>query len=100
MSPIEQPLTLDLKSLTEILIRHFDIHEGIYQLNLGFRIGVGGFAMDGDPGSATLPGAVVSVEGVNLSRLPDGMDAPNAVDATEVNPAPKPKPRARAKKAV
>jgi hypothetical protein len=100
MPPIDHPFALDLKSLTEVLIRHFDVHEGIYQLNFGFRIGVGGFAMDGNPGSAPLPGAVVGVEGVNLSRLPDGMDAPNAVDAAKVNPAPKPKPRARAKKAV
>lgn len=100
MSPIEQPLTLDLKSLTEILIRHFDIHEGIYQLNLGFRIGVGGFSMDGNPGSVPLPGAVVGVEGVNLSRIPDGMDVPNSVDAAQVNPAEKPKPRSRAKKPV
>ena len=98
MSPTEQPRSLDLKSLTEVLIRHFDIHEGTYQLNLGFRIGVGGFAMDGDPESNPLPGAMVGVESVSLSRISEGMSAPNAVDAALVNPPSKPKAKARVKK--
>jgi|APGre2960657468_1045069.scaffolds.fasta_scaffold338413_1 hypothetical protein len=96
----EQPLDLDLKSLTEVLIRHFDIHEGIYQLNFGFRIGVGGFAMDGSPESPPLPGAMVGVEGVNILRIPDGVDLPNAVDAAKVNPVNKPKANSRSKKKI
>jgi hypothetical protein len=99
MSPIEQPVSFDLKSLTEVLIRHLEIHEGIYQLNLGFKIGVGGFAMDGFADSVPLPGAVVGVEGVSLSKIPEGVKVPNAVDAAQVNPLPKAKSRSRAKKA-
>lgn len=98
MSNIEPSLSLDLKSLTEVLIRHFDIHEGTYQLNLGFRIGVGGFAMDGGPDGHPLPGAMVGVESLSLARIPEGMTAPNALDAALVNPSSKPKARARAKK--
>ena len=100
MSLIEQQHLLDLKSLTEVLIRHFDIHDGVYQLNLGFRIGVGGFDLDGSLGSVPLPGAVVGVESVCLARIPDGTNAPNAVDAAMVNPALKPQTKPRAKKAV
>jgi hypothetical protein len=95
-----EPHGLDLKSLTEVLIRHFDIHEGVYQLNFGFRIGVGGFAMDPTPGSSPLPGAMVGVEGVNISRIPDGVDLPNAVDAAQVNPVNKPKPASKSKKRI
>jgi len=100
MSAIEQPVSFDLKSLTEVLIRHLEIHEGVYQLNLGFKIGVGGFAMDGGPDSVPLPGAVVGVEGVTLARIPEGVEVPNAVDAAKVNPEPKSKSRPRAKKAI
>jgi hypothetical protein len=100
MSPIEQPASFDLRSLTEVLIRHLNIHEGVYQLNLGFKIGVGGFAMDGGADAVPLPGAVVGVEGVTLDRIPDGVVAPNAVDAAEVNPLTKPKAKPRAKKAA
>ncbi len=95
MLPIEQTHSLNLKSLTEVVIRHFKIHEGIYQLNIGFKIGVGGFAMDGGPDAVPLPGAMVGVEGVSLARIPRGVNAPNAVDAAKVNPAPKPKARSR-----
>ena len=79
---------------------HGCVLEGIYQLNLVFKIGIGGFAMDPHPGATPLPGAVVGVEGVTLEKIPDGMALPNAVDAALVNPAPKPKAMPRAKKAV
>jgi hypothetical protein len=98
MRPTEQPLTLNLQSLTEVVIRHFKIHEGIYQLNVGFKIGVGGIAMDGGANAVPLPGAMVGVEGVSLARIPPGVNAPNSVDAAEVNPAPKPKSKSRQKK--
>lgn len=95
MLPIEQTHSLNLKSLTEVVIRHFKIHEGVYQLSIGFKIGVGGFAMDGGPDAVPLPGAMVGVEGVSLARIPPGVNAPNAVDAAKVNPAPKLKARPR-----
>jgi hypothetical protein len=100
MPPIEQLHTLDLKTLTGVMLRHFGIHEGIYQLNLGFKIGVGGFAMDGGPDPVPLPGAVVGVESVSLARIPEGVKVPNAVDAAVVNPSPKPKAKPAAKKAI
>ena len=100
MSPIEQLHSLDLKTLTGVMIRHFGIHEGVYQLNLGFKIGVGGFAMDGGLDPDPLPGAVVGVESVSLARIPKGVKVPNAIDAAVVNPAPKTKAKPSAKKAI
>lgn len=100
MLPIEQPHSLNLKSLTEVVIRHFNLHEGVYQLNIGFKIGVGGFALEGGPDAVPLPGAMVGIEGVSLARIPPGVNAPNAVDAAKVNPASKPKAKARLKKST
>lgn len=98
MRPIEQAHSLHLKSLTEVVIRHFNIHEGIYQLNIGFKIGVGGLPMGGGPDDVPLPGAMVGVEGVTLTRIPPGVKVPNAVDASVVNPKPKPQAKPRQKK--
>jgi len=69
------------KELTEILIKHQDIHEGIYALNLEFQFGLGMF---GPSPEQTLPGAIVSLAKVGLSQV----DAStfNTVDAAEVNP--------------
>jgi hypothetical protein len=98
MPPTEQALTLDIPSLTAALIRHFQLHEGCYQLNVGFRIGVGGFSLDGNANATPLPGAAIGVEGVSLTRIPDGVSVPHMVDASQVNPFPKPPPKARIKK--
>jgi hypothetical protein len=43
------------------------------------------------PDAVPLLGAMVGVEGVSLA----GVNAPKAVDAAKVNPAPKPKARPR-----
>lgn len=101
MSPIELQHTLDIRTLTTVLIHHFGLHEGTYQLNVGFRIGVGGFNLDSGVGTTPLPGAVVGVEGVSLTRIPQGVEAPNSVDAAQVNPLPvvTPKTKARVRQA-
>ncbi|NBO01623.1 MAG: hypothetical protein EBV21_09270 [Betaproteobacteria bacterium] len=93
-------MTLDITSLTAVLIRHFNIHEGVYQLNVGFKIGVGGFALDPTPTATPLPGAAIGVEGFSLVRIPEGTHAPNMVDAAKVNPAHQTPSRARARKPV
>lgn len=100
MPPTEPALTLDIPTLTTALIRHFNLHEGCYQLNVGFRIGVGGVALDGQSPTTPLPGAVVGVEGVSLARIPDGMQVPHMVDAALVNPVRPAPPKVRARKAA
>lgn len=71
--------TIELKELTKVLIRHFDLHKGFYETSVNFMIAVGGV---GEPAK---PGAMVAVGGVGLS--PVTPDHPNAIDASEVNPA-------------
>ena len=74
-----------LKELAEILIRHFQIHEGYYQVAVGFRLGVGN--VQGSPDNAqALPGAIVGVENLSLMRVPNGAENLTVVDAALVNP--------------
>ncbi len=88
MPPTESTLNVDIHDLTKILIRHFDLHEGRYQLTLGFRIGIG--AVGGEPGTnAPVPGAMIGVEGIGLGKVIDDAVGPNIVDAAVVNPAKK-----------
>lgn len=88
MQPTDSALNVDIQDLTKILIRHFDLHEGRYQLTLGFRIGVG--AVGGDQGGEKpVPGAMIGIEGLGLLKVADDVKAPNIVDASEVNPAKK-----------
>lgn len=89
MLPTDNTLNVDLHDLTKILIRHFDLHEGRYQLTLAFRIGVG--AVGGEPGTNNpVPGAMIGVEGLGLGKVADdAAEGPNIVDAAVVNPAKK-----------
>lgn len=85
---------LNLTDLTTLLIRHFDIHEGIYQLNINFVIGVGGIPASSDATARVLPGAMVGIDGIALSKITDDQEMsrlPNLVDAAEVNPKPRAK---------
>lgn len=73
--------TLDIKELTALLIRHYDLHEGDYDLLIEFQIGVGAFGPDPN---APSPGAMVGVSRVGLT--PAKIKGPGSVDAAQVNP--------------
>jgi hypothetical protein len=78
--PIADPLSL--RELAEVLVKHYDIHEGKYDLALELQVGVG--LVGPDPGSQ-LPGAMVSVSRIGLTRATD--IRATTVDAAVVNPA-------------
>lgn len=75
---------LPLKELTEVLIKHYGFHEGIYDALIEFRIGVGGF---GPTPADRTPGAMVGIGRVGLVKAEQ--HGPNTVDAAVANPAPK-----------
>ena len=79
---------ISLQELGGILIKHLKIKEGRFQIRMGFRIGVG--AIPG-PDNITLPGAMVGVESVLLTRVGDEFDGPNVVDAQEDKPIKTPR---------
>ena len=94
--PVDAPLSM--RDLTTVLIKHYEIHKGRYDLLIEFQIGMG--AVGPDPASL-IPGAMIGVLRVGL--MPAKGDGPTSVDAALVNPATssvgaKPKPTAAPKK--
>lgn len=76
---------LSLAEMTTLLIKHHGLHEGTFETSFSLGINIGGFIAP--PDHKPYPGAAVFVQGVQLAAV--AADAPNAVDAAAVNPAPK-----------
>lgn len=76
-----QPKTLSLKELNKVLIKHYKLHEGIYDVSVEFNIGVGPIGPTKDN---LCPGAFIGVNGIGLVKVdqPGG----STVDAGEFNP--------------
>lgn len=72
-----------MRDLTILLIKHYGIHEGCYDLLVEFQIGMG--AVGPDPASLT-PGAMIGVSKVGLMLAKE--NGSSSVDAGLVNPAP------------
>lgn len=87
IAPIHPPISL--RDLASVLVQHYGLHEGRYDLLVEFQIGVG--AVGPDPSSLT-PGAMIGVSRVGL--MPSKDDGPTTVDAAIVNPAKKPRKKA------
>lgn len=75
---------LNLRELTAVLIKHYGIHEGRYDLLMEFQIGTGMF---GPTPEATCPSAMIGFSSIGL--MPSLPNSPVAVDAAEVNPQKK-----------
>lgn len=77
--PIEAPLSMI--ELATVLIKHYGLHEGTFDVLIEFQIGVGAVG----PTPETLnPGAMISVSRVGL--MPTTVIRPTTVDAKVVNP--------------
>ncbi len=70
-----------MRELAGVLIKHYDLHDGRYDLLVEFRIGTG--AVGPDPAALT-PGAMIGVSRVGL--MPAIADGPATVDAGIINP--------------
>lgn len=75
-----------LIELTEILVKHQKLHEGLYNLSLEFQLGVGTV---GPTPELICPGAMIGVSGIGLSKTEKEKANIHTVDAAKVNPAPK-----------
>lgn len=86
--------TFTLKEITEMLIKQLDLHEGLYNLGIEFKIGFGSVGASAED---SLPGAMFGVSRLGLTKVDTATD--RTVDAAEVNPAPKKKePKKKAPK--
>lgn len=70
-----------LREITEILIKHQGLHEGLYNLLFEFQIGVGAV---GPSPTSIYPGAMLGISRIGLSKS-ENVNI-HTVDAAEVNP--------------
>lgn len=82
--PIKTPLSL--RELTEVLIKHYGLHEGFYDLLVEFQIG--SVAIGPDP-NVRIPGLTFGVSKIGLSESKKA-EGSMTVDAALVNPVGKP----------
>jgi hypothetical protein len=86
-SKTQQPSTpsdlapLQLKELTEMLIKHYGLKNGLYDLLIEFQIGLGGVA-SANGTDQLLPGAIVGISRIGLHKV----ESPTAqtIDASKV----------------
>ncbi len=86
--PVAPPLSM--KELAAILVKHYGLTEGRYDLLVEFQIGAGGF---GPTAESRVPSAFVGVSRVGLTVATPTSESATIVDAASINPV-KPK-RAR-----
>lgn len=88
--PLADPL--NMHQLTQVLVRHYGLKQGLFDLLVEFQIGTGAVGPDKD---RLLPGAMIGLARVGLS--PAKVRGPNTVDAAEIQ-AESVKPKATRKK--
>jgi hypothetical protein len=74
-------LTFTYKEIVEAMIKHQDLHEGIWQLYIEFGIGAANITTGEEDVS---PSAIVPVKKIGLHKV--DKESPIAVDASKVNP--------------
>lgn len=82
-TPAGSPLSM--RDLATILVKHYALHEGRYNLLLEFQIGAGDVGPDQ---ASQTPGIMVGISKVGLVPAPP-VDGPTTVNAAIVNPLKK-----------
>jgi hypothetical protein len=72
---------LNHKELIEAIIKHQELHEGIWQLYVEFGL-AGANVQTGE--NQVSPAAIVGIKGIGLNKVE--AESPIAVDASKVNP--------------
>ncbi|MDO9043418.1 MAG: hypothetical protein Q7U64_13930 [Desulfocapsaceae bacterium] len=81
-----QTADFSLIEITEILIKHQGLHEGLYNLSVQFQIAVGAI---GPSPELICPGAMLGVSRIGISKTEEEKVNIHTVNAEKVNPAPK-----------
>lgn len=76
--------TLSMRDLASVLVKHYGLTEGIYDLMVEYQIGTGAVGPDNDN---LVPGAMIGVSRVGLVQTTK--QGPNTVDAALINPTKK-----------
>jgi len=78
-TPVESPLTI--KELASLLVRHYGIRAGTFDLMVEYQLGTGAVGPDREH---LLPGLMIGIAKVGLVPSPE--PGPTTVDAAEENP--------------
>lgn len=78
------PQPLPLQTITELLIKHYDLHEGHYAIAAEFSVAMGMF---GPSPEQVVPSGIFGLNRLGLQHANAG--DPQAVDAALVNPVKK-----------
>jgi hypothetical protein len=73
--------TLSLKQLAAVLVKHYGLHEGLYEASIDIQTSLGNIGMTA---ATVCPGAMFGVSGVGLRKAK--VAALHTVDARVVNP--------------
>lgn len=76
------------EELIKVLIKHNSLHDGLYVLAVEMRIAVGAV---GPNVESLIPGAMVGVSGVGLTKVEAPTEGITYVDAAIFNPKTKPR---------
>jgi hypothetical protein len=77
-----QPEPLSLKDVAGLPVKHYGLHEGLWELALEVGVGVGQF---GNAPDMMLPGATFGISRIGLVRAEK--EGPKSVNAAVLNPA-------------
>lgn len=83
LSVLSKP-PLSMRDLASVLVKHYGLTEGIYDLVVEFQIGTGAVGPDKDN---LVPGAMIGVSRVGL--VATSKQGPSTVDAAQINPTKK-----------
>jgi len=79
------PVPISLKEVGTLLVKHYGLHQGLWDIALEFQVGVGQFGMA--PDQVPLPGAMFRISKIGLTQAQSPQPGPFTVNAAEVNPA-------------
>jgi hypothetical protein len=80
--PVEAPLAM--KELAALLVKHYGLREGMFDLMVEFQLGTGAVGPDKEH---ALPGLMIGIAKIGL--VPSTKSGPTTVNASEVNAPPK-----------
>lgn len=84
LNPVPAGTPLSMKEVAGLLVRHYGLREGLFDLLLEYQFAFGNF---GPTPAQVTPGAMIGLAKLGLTRVTQL--GPLTVDASEVNPTPK-----------
>jgi len=82
-SPMIYGQPLPITEIAVLLIKHYGLHEGLFDVVIEFQIGTG---LVGPSSELSVPGAMLGISKIGLSTAQ--IKGPVTLDAAIVNPAP------------